>query len=168
MRKKLDFFILMLTVLPIFIFSGCKSEEITIEHEITFEDNAYVRGTTSGAGYINLMEHQEWVANKSSIKEITGIKIQYRVTRNRTPSDVTVVFYFGESRADVFLGNAYLAQGETHSELKNLPVGNSYSQLIDLIMRNNAFWYSIQGNTSSANVDIEPVKITIYGTFEVY
>ena len=35
----------------------------------------------------------------------------------------------------------------------------TYSQLIDLIMRNNAFWYSIQGSTSSVDVDIEPVKI---------
>lgn len=158
---------LVLTVLTIFFFSGCKTEEITIEHEIIFEDNAYVRGTTSGAGYINLMEHQEWVANRSSIREITGVRIQYRVTRNRTPSDVTVVFYFGESRADVYLGNAILAQGETHAELQDLSLESSSTQLIDLIMRNNAFWYSIQGNTTSADVDIEPVKITIYGTFEV-
>lgn len=135
---------------------------------MTFEDNAYIRGTTSGAGYVNLMDHPQWVANRSSIKEVTGVKIQYRVTQNRTPSDVSVVFYFGNNQADVFLTDAFLFQGEIHSDLQNLPVGNSYPQLVDLILRENAFWYRVQGNIPSADVDIEPVRFTIYGTFEVH
>ena len=167
MRQIIKVFILFFAEIFIFYFSGCKSEEITIVHEVTYEDNAYIRGTTSGAGYVNLMEQPQWVANRSSIKEVTNIKVQYRVTRNRTPTDVTLVVYFGKSQADIYLGNVFLAQGETHSELKDLAVGNSYPQLIDLILRDNAFWYSVQGNTSSANVDLEPVRITIYGTFEI-
>lgn len=158
----------MLAMLPILFFSDCYSTEDKFVHEITFEENAYVRGTTSDAGYVNLLENQDYVANKGSIKEITGVKIQYRVTRNGTPTDITVNFYFGENKADVFLGSAFLAQGETHSEFQNLSMENSYYQMIDLIMRKDAFWYSIQGNTKSADVDIEPVRITIYGTFKTF
>ena len=51
--------------------------------------------------------------------------------------------------------------------INNLILDNSYYQLIDLILRNDAFWYSIQGNTDQADVDFEPVRVTIYGTFNL-
>jgi hypothetical protein len=166
-RKREKLFILVIALLPVLFFGGCDIIVSMTAHEIIAEDSAYLRGTTSGAGYINLMENRDWVAYKSSIKEITSIKIEYRVTRNGTTSDISVDFYFGENKADVYLGNAFLAQGETHTELQNLPMEKSYYQLIDLILRNDAFWYSIQGNISSAEVDFEPVRITISGTFDV-
>lgn len=159
--------VLLAALLPILMLTGCDLIKSLTKHEIIVEDNAYLRGTTTGEGYVNLMENSDWVAYKSTIKEITIIQIQYRVTRNGTPTDISVDFYFGENKADVFLGNAFLGQGETHSELQNLPMESSYYQLIDLIMRRDAFWYSIQGNTSSADVDFEPVRITISGTFDI-
>ena len=45
---------------------------------------------------------------------------------------------------------------------------STYHQLIDLIMTKDAFWYAIQGSTENADVDIEPIRITVYGTFETY
>jgi hypothetical protein len=168
-KEKMKHCLLIFTifVLPIFLFTGCDLIEKMTVHEIIVEDNAYLRGRTSGEGYVNLMDDQFWKTYKSVIKEITEIKIQYRVTRNDTPTDISVDFYFGENQADVFLGNAFLAKGETHSELMTLEPESSYYQLIDLILRKDAFHYAIQGNTNAAFVDFEPVRITISGTFDI-
>ena len=158
---------LVITVILLFLFADCDLIEKLTVHEIIVESNAYLRGKTSGAGYVNLMNNQDWAAYKSVIKEITKITIQYRVTRNNTPADLSVDFYFGEDSADIFPGNAFLAQGETHSELQTLQMESTYYQLVDLIMRKDALLYSIQGNANDADVDFEPVRITIYGTFEI-
>jgi hypothetical protein len=48
-----------------------------------------------------------------------------------------------------------------------LTLDSSYYQLIDRIMQKDAFWYSIQGNTDQADVDFEPVRVTINGTFNL-
>ncbi len=157
----------LLLVTPLLLFTGCDFIAKLTEHEIVVEDYAYLRGVTSGEGYVNLLENQEWRTYKKVIKEITKISIQYRVTRNSTPSDISVDFFFGEDRADTFLGNASLSQGETNTELLTLEMESSYYQLVDLIMRKDAFWYSIHGNTAAADVDFEPVRITIFGTFDI-
>ena len=44
---------------------------------------------------------------------------------------------------------------------------SSYYKMVDLIMKKDAFWYSIRGNTAAADVDFEPVRIIIIGTFDV-
>jgi len=157
----------LLLVTPLLFLTGCDFITKLTEHEIIVEDSAYLRGVTSGEGYVNLMDNQDWRTYKKVIKEVTKIRIQYRVTRNSTPSDISVDFFFGEDSADTFLGNASLSQGETHTELLTLEMESSYYQLVDLIMRKDAFWYSIHGNTAAADVDFEPVRITIFGTFDV-
>jgi len=167
MRKKHKMTSILLLITPLIFFSGCDLITKMTEHEIVVEDNAYLRGSTSGAGFINLLDNPDWITYKALTKEITKIQIQYRVTRNTMSSDISVDFFFGEDNADTFLGNAYLAKGETHTELQTLEMESSYYQLVDLIMRKDAFWYSIKGNTAAADVDFEPVRITILGTFDV-
>jgi len=158
-------FFLLLT--PLLLFTGCDLITKFTEHEIVIEDNSYLRGVTSGEDYVNLMDNQYWRTYKKVIKEITKISIQYKVTRNSTPADISVDFFFGEKSADTFLGNASLSQGETHADLFTLEMGNAYYQLVDLIMQKDAFWYSIRGNTAAADVDFEPVRISIFGTFNI-
>lgn len=167
MREKRKRLVLMITVIPLFLFAGCELIQKMTEHEIVVESSAYLRGGTSGAGFVNLMDDEFWRTYKNVIKEITKITIEYRVTRNGTPTDISIDFFFGENRADIFLGNAFLAQGETHSELRTLQMEGSYYQLVDLVMRKDAFWYTIQGNAGAADVDFEPVRITIFGTFDI-
>lgn len=167
MTKKHKMAAILLLVTPLLFFSGCDLITKLTEHEIIVEDNAYLRGSTSGAGFINLLDNADWRTYKAVIEEITKIQIQYRVTRNTMTSDISVDFFFGEDNADTFLGNAFLSKGETHTELHTLEMESSYYQLVDLIMRKDAFWYSIRGNTAAADVDFEPVRITIFGTFDV-
>jgi len=154
-------------LIPLFLCVSCEYIEKLTEHEIVAEENAYLRGSTYWAGFMNLLDNTEWTNYKGLIEEITQIKVEYRVTRNGTPSDITLQFYFGESSPDTLLGSAFLAQGQTQTELVTLTLDNSYHQLIDLIMRKDAFWYSIQGNTDQADVDFEPVRVTINGTFNL-
>ncbi|MFC2168163.1 hypothetical protein ACFLRW_04190 [Acidobacteriota bacterium] len=158
---------IFLFITPLLFVSGCDLITKLTEHEIVVEDNAYLRGKTSGAGFINLMDNADWRTYKKLIKEITKIQIQYRVTRNTSLSDISVNFFFGEDKADTLLGNAYLAKGETQTELHTLEMERSYYELVSLIMRKDSFWYSIRGNTDLANVDFEPVLITVFGTFDV-
>ena len=167
MTKKHRATIFFLLITPLFLFTGCDLITKLTEHEIVVEDNAYLRGGTSGAGFVNLLDNEDWRTYKKVIKEITKIRIQYRVTRNETPSDISVDFFFGEDSADTFLGNAFLAKGDTQAELHTLEMESSYYQLVDLIMRKDAFWYSIHGNTAAADVDFVPVRISIFGTFDI-
>lgn len=167
MTKKHRATIFFLLITPLLLFTGCDLITTLTKHEIVVEDNAYLRGGTSGAGFVNLLDNADWRTYKKLIKEVTKISIQYRVTRNATPSDISVNFFFGEDSTDTFLGNTFLAKGETHTELLTLEMESSYYQLIDLIMRKDSFWYSIHGNTAAADVDFEPVRITIFGTFDV-
>jgi len=167
MTKKQKMAAIFIVVTPLLFFSGCDLITKLTEHEIVVEENAYLRGSTSGAGFVNLMDNADWRTYKAVIKEITKIQLQYRVTRNTMTSDISVDFFFGEDSADTFLGNAYLAKGETYTELQTLEMESSYYQLVDLIMRKDALWYSIRGNTASADVDFEPVRISIFGTFDV-
>ena len=167
MRNKKVWKVFLLMLIPLFLCVSCEYIEKLTEHEIVAEENAYLRGSTYWAGFMNLLENTEWTNYKSLIEEITQIKVEYRVTRNGTPSDITLQFYFGESSPDTLLGSAFLAQGQTQTELVTLTLENSYHQLIDLIMRKDAFWYSIQGNTDLADVDFEPVRVTINGTFNL-
>jgi hypothetical protein len=166
-RNKKVWKVLLFAVFPLFMCVSCEYIEKLTEHEIVAEENAYLRGNTYWAGYINLLENTDWTNYKSLIEEITEVKVEYRVTRNGTPSDITINFYFGETSPDKFLGSAVLTQGVTHTELQILALDNSYFQLIDLILRKDAFWYSIQGNTDQADVDFEPVRVTISGTFNL-
>ena len=167
MRKKQIFAILLVFALTVFANQGCDLFEKLTEHEVIIEDNMYLRGTTSAQGFANLMNYGVWRDNKDRIKEVTEVIVEYKVTRNDTPSDITVNFYFGEHTPTSLLGTAALAQGETHSELVTLPLLDSQHQLYDLILRQGAFYYSIQGNTDAADVDFEPVRITVRGTFEI-
>jgi hypothetical protein len=166
-RNKKVWKVILITIIPLFLCVSCEYIEKLTEHEIVAEQNAYLRGSTYWAGFMNLMDNPQWANYKSVIQEITQIKVEYRVTRNGSPSDISINFYFGESSPDTLMGNALLTQGETHSELQTLTLDNSYYQLIDLIMRKDAFWYSIQGNTDQADVDFEPVRVTINGTFNL-
>lgn len=167
MRKKYFLVISAAFILVVFTNSGCDLIEKLTEHEVIIEDNMYLRGTTSAQGFANLMDYGLWRDNKDRIKEVTEVIVEYKVTRNGTPSDITVNFYFGEYTPNILLGTATLAQGETHSELVTLPLLDSQHQLYDLILRTGAFYYSIQGNTDAADVDFEPVRITVRGTFEI-
>lgn len=166
-RNKKVWKVCLLFFMPFFMCISCEYLEKLTEHEIVAEENAYLRGSTYWAGFMNLMENTEWASYKSLIEEITEIKVEYRVTRNETPSDLSINFYFGENSPDTFLGNAFLAQGQTGTELQTLTLDQSYYQLIDLIMNNDAFWYSIQGSNDQADVDFEPVRVTITGTFNL-
>lgn len=154
------FFISILTV-------GCDLIDKLTEHEIVIEENAYLRGTTSAQGFVNLMDYAIWRDNKSRIKEVTEVKIEYRVSRNDSPADVSVNFYFGEDQPNILLGSVFLPQGQTHSDLVPLSLGDSTHQMIDLIMSKDAFWYSAQGTTEASDIDFEPVRITIKGTFDI-
>ena len=166
-KNKTGWKVFLITFIPMLMCIGCDYIEKLTEHEIVAEQNAYLRGNTYWAGFMNLLENEDWNNYKSVIQEITQIKVEYRVTRNGTPSDISIDFYFGENSPDTFLGNAILVQGETHTELQTLILDNSYYQLIDLIMRTDSFWYSIQGSTDLADVDFEPVRVTINGTFNL-
>lgn len=171
MKRKYVLFILLAITIPVFTMVGCDLmdlfEKLT-EHEIIFQEDAYLRGTTSASGFVNLMDYQAWRDNKERIKEITEVKIEYRVARNESPTDVLVNFYFGESQPNVFLGSTLLPQGQTNSDLIPLPLEQTYHQLIELIMLKDSFWYSVQGNTESADVDFKPLKITVSGTFDIF
>lgn len=167
MRKKHILVISLTFILAVFANQGCDLVKKLTEHEIIVEDNLYLRGTTSSQGHVNLMDYGLWRDNKDKIKEVTEVIVEYKVARNGTPSDITVNFYFGEFSPTTLLGSASLAQGETHSSFVILPLNDTQHQLYDLILRKDAFWYSIQGNTDAADVDFEPVRITVRGTFEV-
>ncbi len=171
MRNKHILFILLAIAIPFFTFVGCDFmdlfEKLT-EHEIIIEENAYLRGTTSASGFINLMDYQVWRENRERIKEITELIIEYKVTRNGSPTDISVNFYFGENQPDIFLGSANLLQGQTHSELVTLPLESSYHQLIELIMLKDSFWYSVLGNTETADIDFSPIRITVRGSFDIF
>jgi hypothetical protein len=167
MRKK-HFLVIFLTfILAVFANQGCDLIEELVENEIIFEENLSLRGTTSSQGFVNLMDYGLWRDNKDRIEEVTEVIVEYKVTRNETPSDITVSFYFGEFSPTTLLGSVTLAQGETHSSLVTLLLNDKLSQLFDLILRKDAFWYSVQGNTDAADVDFEPVRITVRGTFEI-
>ena len=140
MTKKHRATIFFLLITPLFLFTGCDLITKLTEHEIVVEDNAYLRGGTSGAGFVNLLDNEDWRTYKKVIKEITKIRIQYRVTRNETPSDISVDFFFGEDSADTFLGNAFLAKGDTQAELHTLEMESSYYQLVDLTSSNFNLW----------------------------
>jgi hypothetical protein len=167
MRKKHILVISLTFILAVFTNQGCDMVKKLTEHEIIVEDNMYLRGTTSSQGHVNLMDYGLWRDNKDKIKEVTEVIVEYKVTRNGTPSDITVNFYFGEFSPTTLLGSASLAQGETHSSLVTFPLNDTQHQLYDLILRKDAFWFSIQGNTDAADVDFEPVRITVRGTFEI-
>jgi len=167
MRKKHNLVIFLVFILAVFVNQGCDLIKKLTEHEVIVENNMYLQGTTSSQGYVNLMDYGLWRDNKDRIEEVTEVIVEYKVTRNGTPSDITVNFYFGEFSPNILLGSATLAQGETHSALVTLPLNNNQPQLFDLILRKDAFWYSIQGNTDAADVDFEPVRITVRGTFEI-
>jgi len=113
------------------------------------------------------MDFEFWANNKDRIDEITSVVIEYRITRNGSPTDLTASFYFGEYVPNVYLGSAQIAQGMTTPGLVTLTLEDSQYQLIDLIMAKDAFWYSIQGNSETADVDFEPVRVTVYGTFDI-
>jgi len=169
-RKDILLFSLVLAI-PFFTFIGCDFmdlfEKLT-EHEIIIEEDAYIRGTTSASGFVNLLDYEVWNENKERIKEITELKVEYRVTRNSSPTDISVNFYFGENQPNIFLGSVELPQGQTYSDLQTLPLQETYHQLIELIMLKDAFWYSIQGNTETVDVDFQPVRITVRGTFDIF
>jgi hypothetical protein len=149
------------------LLAGCDQLINYSEHQVVFEDNLYLQGTTSSEGFVNLMDYQFWRDNKSRIHEITEVRIEYRVTRNDSPTDIEAFFFFGESFPDIYLGSAALRQGQTTSSLVTLSLLPSQSQLIDLILKKDAFWYSVQGNSDTADVDFEPVRVTISGTFDI-
>ncbi len=171
MKRKDILAISLAFIIPFFTFVGCDFmdlfEKLT-EHEIIIEEDAYLRGTTSASGFVNLLDYEVWNENKERIKEITELKVEYRVTRNGSPTDIAVNFYFGENEPNIFLGSAELPQGQTNPDLVNLPLQESYHQLIELIMLKDAFWYSVQGNSENADVDFEPVRITVQGTFDIF
>jgi len=158
---------LLVFFLFVFISPGCDLIDKVTEHEVVFEENMYLQGSTSASGYVNLMDYAVWRNNKDRIKEVTEVIIQYKVTRNGTPTNITVNFYFGEHSATILIGSATLAQGETHSSLVTLPLNNNQYQLYDLALNKGAFWYSIQGNTDAADIDFKPVRITVRGSFEI-
>jgi hypothetical protein len=166
LKKQLRAIASINAVLILFFFTSCNLFENGFVNKLIFEKNVYVRGTTSDSGYINLLENQDYLNQKNSSSNISGILAQYRVTRNATLTDIAVNLYFGENQANVFLGSAYIEKGEIHSEFQNLKIESSWPQLVALIMRNDGFWYSAKGNSPNADVDIEPIRITIYGTFE--
>jgi hypothetical protein len=167
MRKKHYLVMFLAFSLAVFVNQGCDLIEELVENEIIFEENVYLKGTTSAQGFVNLMDYGLWRDNKDRIEEVTEVIVEYKVTRNGTPSDITVNLYFGEFSPTTLLSSATLAQGETHSSLVTLQLNDKLPQLLDLILRKDAFWYSVQGNTDAADVDFEPVRITVRGTFEV-
>jgi len=167
MRKNHIFATFLVFLLVVFANHRCDLIEKVTEHEVIIEENMYLRGTTSASGFVNLMEYAIWRDNKDRIKEVTEVIVEYKVTRNGTPTDITVNFYYGEYNPTILVGTATLQQGETHSSLVTLPLLDTQYQMYDLILRKGAFWYSIQGNTDSADVDFEPVRITVRGTFEI-
>lgn len=171
MRRKDILIILLALTIPFFTFVGCDFmdlfEKLT-EHEIIIEEDVYIRGTTSASGFVNLMDYAVWKENKERIKEITELIIEYRVARNGSSTDISVNFYFGENQPNIFLGSVDLPQGQTNSELVPLPLEPTYQQLIELIMRDDAFWYSVQGNTENADVDLKPIRIIVRGTFDIF
>ncbi len=167
MSKKHILVISLTFILVLFANQGCDLVKKLTEHEVIVEDDMYLRGTTSSEGFVNLMDYGLWRDNKDKIKEVTEVIVEYKVTRNGTSSDITVNFYFGEFSPTTLLGTATLAQGETHSNFVTLPLNSNQQQLFDLILRKDAFWYSIQGNTEAADVDFEPVRITVRGSFEI-
>lgn len=136
------------------------------KHEVVFEDNILLEGRTSSEGYVNLMDYSFWRNNRDRIEEITGVTVQYQVTQNQTPADLTASFYFGEYYPSVYLGSASLGAMQTTGML-TLSISGSYTQLADLIMEKDAFWYAVQGNVDNAYVYFEPVRITITGTFDI-
>lgn len=167
MRKKHILVISLTFILAVFANPGCDLVKKLTEHEIIVENNMYLQGTTSSEGFVNLMDYGLWRDNKDKITEVTEVIVEYKVTRNGTPSDITVKFYFGEFSPTTLLGSTTLAQDETHSSFVTLPLNSNQNQLFDLILRKDAFWYSIQGNTDAADADFEPVRITVRGTFEI-
>jgi hypothetical protein len=167
MKKNQILIPFLVFILAVFTINGCDMIEKLTDHEVIIEANMYLRGTTSAEGFANLMDYGVWRENKDRIKEVTEVIVEYKVTRNGTQGDISVKFYFGEFSANILLGSVTLAEGEAHSSLVTLPLNSNQPQLFNLILNKNAFWYSIQGNTDAADVDFEPVKITVRGTFEI-
>jgi len=132
-----------------------------------FEDDMYLQGTTSAEGFVDLMDYDFWKDNKYRIEDITDIKLEYIITQNNSPTDVTADFYFGENYPDVYLGTIFIAQGSTNPTFVTVPLESTKWDLINLIMDKDEFWYSVQGNTETADIMFQPVRGTIYGTFDI-
>ncbi|MBN2385023.1 hypothetical protein JXQ70_19280 [bacterium] len=167
MRKEQHLILVLVIAIATFFSVSCDRMTELSEHQVVFEEDLYLQGTTSAEGFLDLNTEPFWVENKDRIEEITGVTIEYHITRNGSPTDLTANFYFGEYVPNVYLGSAYIAQGATTSGLVTLPLEASQYDLIDLIMTKEAFWYSVQGNSDTADVDFEPVRVTITGTFDI-